>query len=226
MRFFCIITSILMVVSAMAAQENNDLCPTIEVIEPARVTNPGDKMTFVAKLSRADSAFRFEWSVSPAGRLVEGQGTPAITVLATEPNANVISTVSVFGLPAGCDNVAKGVGRVAPIPELESLFEWENISRNEERVRLDIFFADVSDNPGFKGVLVFTGVPANKRNAKNSRLKFFIEYARFRKFDPALLHFVFLNEMPDFQRVTVYRMRNPANYPCSDCIRVEGKDVK
>ncbi len=149
MRFFCIFILILIVVSAIAAQEN-DLCPKIEVIEPARVTNPGDNMTFVAKLSRADSAFRFEWNVLPAGKLVEGQGTPAITVLATEPNANVIATVSVSGLAAGCDNVAKGIGSVAQILTLESLYEWEKMSRNEERGRLDYLFAQTVGQSRFQ----------------------------------------------------------------------------
>lgn len=118
MRFLSIAVLTITTALVVAGQENNDLCPKIEIIGPAWVTDLGNKMTFVARLSRTDSAFRFDWRVSPAGRLAEGQGTEAATVIAIEPNANVIATLTVGGLPDGCDSVAKEVASIAQIPPI------------------------------------------------------------------------------------------------------------
>lgn len=51
-------------------------CPSITVIGPMGITNPGDKIIFRVDGGAVDLTYL--WSVS-AGTIVEGQGTPVIT---------------------------------------------------------------------------------------------------------------------------------------------------
>jgi hypothetical protein len=55
-------------------------CPTLSVVGPPGVTNPGDKMTFRVDGGAVD--LKYSWTVS-AGTIVGGQATPAIFVATT-----------------------------------------------------------------------------------------------------------------------------------------------
>src|SRR5688500_10964592 len=80
-------------------------CPSIAVIGPTGLTNPGEEIEFRAALVGDRSGLRFAWSVN-RGTIIRGSGTPQITV-ATEGSPEVYhieATVTVEGFPEGCKN--------------------------------------------------------------------------------------------------------------------------
>jgi hypothetical protein len=88
-------------------------CPTITILGPAGITNPGDVMTFSASISgHGLSGFVPVWT-AVGGKIVKGQGTLEVDVRppSTVP-FSVTATVRILGLPAGCTSVATETGGV------------------------------------------------------------------------------------------------------------------
>src|SRR5688572_6490658 len=131
-RLLNLIAILFATVLAVAAQESKSGCPKIEVIEPARVTNPGDEMDFASLATGVGLDVKYEWTVTN-GKIIKGQGTLAIRVAELQPNSVVTATLRVIGVPVGCPDSAAGRGGVAPELELESWDEWREMSRNDER---------------------------------------------------------------------------------------------
>ena len=78
-------------------------CPAISVTGPSSVVQPGETMTFTANVSGGSQTdVTYDWSVDK-GTIIEGQGTPVITV-STEglSDTTVTATVLVGGLCEKC----------------------------------------------------------------------------------------------------------------------------
>lgn len=160
---------LLAALSAMA-QETKPECPKIEVTGPAGVVWRGEEMTFTANVVGAGADIRYDWTVS-IGRVVKGEGTASIVVVVDESNTTVKATVEVSGLPEGCEAKASESGGVAPTPGCNApLDEWgPSLRPNDVRSRLDVFFAELSNNPKSKGIIIFSGVPS--RNVRSIILR-------------------------------------------------------
>jgi hypothetical protein len=200
-------------------------CPSITVIGPMGVTNPGDKMTFTATISRTNSRLEYSWDVS-AGTIVDGQGTLAI-VVATDTamaGANVTATVDIQGLRPDCASRASESAPVAPLSEDPILDEWEGLKPNDERARLDSFFADLENNPLNTGIIVLHVNEKERFDSGNRRLKIVVKHARFREFDMNRIWFV-LDRTGD-RRTKLYRVPLGGDLmPCdATCLTIKGGD--
>ena len=97
--------NVLMMLAAMVAQAEVETetvkCPVITVV--ATGDEPGKKHFFVSA-DAAPETVTFRWSIS-SGSIIEGYGTPAITVEDSAGN-NVTATVELGGLPNTCSRTA------------------------------------------------------------------------------------------------------------------------
>lgn len=82
-------------------QETTKSCPTIELTGPPGIVLPGQTAVYTVAVRGVEKtdALEFNWTVS-AGQIKEGQGTTSIKVL--QPDACLVVTVEVKGLPASC----------------------------------------------------------------------------------------------------------------------------
>lgn len=218
--------SLLLILAAAVltyGQATTSNCPKIEVIGPAGVTNPGNEVIFVARASVYEPTLTYTWFVSE-GTIIDGQGTDVIRVKSSRGGVNVLAEVTVRGLPDGCKNTAS---EYAPIDEELphcSLDEWGDLDPNEVRAKMDVFFADLSNNPDDLGLIILYVTDKESFYVANERLQLIVKHAKFRKFD--LARIVFKMEHSELLQTTLYRVPPKAEMPCSECVEIRGRDLK
>ena len=199
-------------------------CPTITVIGPPGVTQPGEKMIFRVESAIVEPKVEYRWTVSD-GTIIEGQGTPAITV-ATDRSmagANVTAAVDVDGLASGCKKSASGLAPVMHFIEGQPVDQYGTLKANDERTRLDTFFIELANNPTSIGLIVLTGVN-QRHDSRNPRIRLIVKHIRFREFDLERIWFAF--EESGVRRTVLWRVPPGADLPCDECPVVKGGDLK
>lgn len=160
------------------AQEQNTAppCPKIEFVGPAELVRPGDRIVFMLKIDRPDrEKLSYKWYTS-YGTIVDGQGTPSITVKTNplDDGFNATATVEIEGLPAGCPATASetvGVSDgIAGHPFLVD--EYEGLSFREEKSPLENAVLTLKREPDQKLLFVLyrkkgASVAAAKKHAVN-----------------------------------------------------------
>ncbi len=135
-------------------------CPdSITVSEPAVAVSEGDNLTFTANVNGGDQDnVTYNWSVD-RGTILEGQGTPTITVGTEGLGATTVTaTVNVGGLCDACtDNSAEGSGIVSGTPDPILKDEFGNLANDDVKARLDPFASDLQANPNATGYVVNYG---------------------------------------------------------------------
>ncbi|MEQ1761894.1 MAG: hypothetical protein ABL984_01980 [Pyrinomonadaceae bacterium] len=207
----------------ISAAEASAQCPTLEVIGPKRIVDPGENVRFELALSGGVSLSKIAWSVDK-GTIDDGQGTRAITVLADRSNtvATLVVTVTVTGLPVGCANSFTMVSAIASRSHSYPIDEFVAISKNDQRGRLDLFFAELLENPSNTG---FVTVYRRNQKEADSALRLYLSHARFRKFDVSRLTFGVAIE-PETKTVLWRLSEGYSPWGCEKCKFVHGKDLK
>lgn len=156
-------------------------CPTVSVTGPSSVVQSGETMTFTANVSGgSQDTPTYSWTVDK-GTIVEGQGTPSITV-STEGlvDTTVTATVEIGGLCATCPVTSDSeTGVVAPgIPPIVPFDEFGPLANDDVRLRLDNFFVDLQNNPNDQGYIINYG-PARQVAARERLIRNHINLRRF-----------------------------------------------
>lgn len=186
-------------------------CPSLTVSGPSGITNPGDAMTFTANVSGGtQQSVTYNWTVS-AGTITSGQGTPSISVDTTGlAGQSVTATVNIGGTDAscGCRTDASETGGVAPNPDSVLVDEFGAMPNDDIRGRLDLFFAELSNNPNNQGYIINYGTPAQIA----TREKLIRNHIAFRKFDASRITLVNGGEGTGVS-TKLYRVPPGANNP-------------
>ena len=200
-------------------------CPTVSVTGPAAITQPGDSMVFRAVVNGGEAKKIYAWSVDK-GTIIEGQGTPVIVVATDNSVAgdNLTATVEIVDSKGECRSRASALGPVANRLEWGSIDEWDTSSTdNEQRARLDAFFAELANNPDQIGLVVIRRGKGDRSGLKNRSLKLVVNHATFRKFDLARIWFCM---SPDTSRVRIYRFRPELHDELPvECKVIKGADI-
>jgi len=200
-------------------------CPTLTVVGPAGITTPGDDVTFRAELNGVVPKVTYSWSVDK-GAIIKGQGTQEITVATTRELAGsaIKATVEVGGLPADCESLfaeSAGIESILPVCNFD---EWSEMKPNDERGRLDLMFAELSNNPGNIGMLILRVKRGERLDATNSRVQFVLKHVKFRKFDKSRIWFAL--EVADERSTKLYRIPPGADPPkCDGCLIFRGESL-
>jgi hypothetical protein len=156
-------------------------CPTVSVTGPSAVVQPGETMTFTANLNGgSQDAPTYNWTVS-TGTIVEGQGTPTITV-STEGlrDVTITATVDIGGLCTTCGQLSGSeTGVVAGIVEPQLTDEFGPLANDDVRQRIDNFFVALQNDPSAQGYIINYG-PARQVTARERLIR---NHIAFRKFD-------------------------------------------
>jgi hypothetical protein len=134
------------------------VCPAVEISCPTAVAI--DKpLTFTSRASGGTPGMTpaYNWTVS-AGTIIEGQGTDTIKVDTTGLAGETIrASLSLGGYNLEC---AADCAVSIPVPKLTSrrFDEFPDISRNDEKARLDNFGIELQNDPTSTGyVIVYPG---------------------------------------------------------------------
>lgn len=186
-------------------------CPTVSVTGPSGTVEPGQTMTFTANLSGGNQdAPTYNWTVS-SGTIVEGQGTPTITV-STEGllDTTVTATVDIGGLCATCPPVSDSeTGVVAGRPVSELVDEFGPLANDDVKARLDAFAQNLQSNPDSQGYIINYG-PARQVTRRERLIRDYLVTTR--GIDASRLVFVQGGDEPEI-RTRLYRVPQGATPP-------------
>jgi hypothetical protein len=123
-------------------------CPNVEIICPTNIAID-QPLTFSSNVSSVNPtglAPIYNWSVS-AGTIIEGQGTPTIKVDTTGlAGQTVKATLSMGGYKLDC-SASCAVSIPVPEAKCRKFDEFPDISRNDEKARLDNYGVEVQNDP-------------------------------------------------------------------------------
>ena len=213
-------------VAAVFAVQAAAQCPTITVKGPAGIANPGDNVVFEAEINVVGPKLSYSWSADK-GTIIEGQGTTKIIVFADPRFAGgaLTATVTIDGLPETCQRTASECAGIAELIPCGLPEEWgDRMKPNDERGRLDMFFAELTNNPTHVGIILFRVGPNEKLDLRNSRIRFVLKHAKFRGFDKSRLSF--LLERSDEKLTRLYRLLPGTETPrCEGCLIFKGEHL-
>lgn len=138
-------------------------CPyPVNVSAPATV-NDGDIITFTADVDyEGPSALNYTWTVSPpAARIINGAGTPTITVDSTGLGRRRITAILVVDDGSGdrnCRQTSQSstsiLAPAAPPVQRLRFDEFPSIAFDDDKARLDNFAIELQNNPGSRGYVI------------------------------------------------------------------------
>jgi len=138
--------------------EVRPVCPAIEIVCPTDGAY-GQPLTFSSRMTGgvpANTTAVYNWTVS-AGTIISGQGTDSIRVDPKGVSDAITATLSVGGYNLECAascSVLPGM----PIPSSRKFDDFPDISRNDEKARLDNFTIELQNDPSATGyVIVYPG---------------------------------------------------------------------
>lgn len=137
-------------------------CPTISVDCPTGVTQQGTPVTFTANVAGGTGTPTFNWTVS-SGTITSGQGTTSITVDTAGVEGTVTATVNVGGLDASCTSSASCSASIGKPTGPEKLDQFDFISFDDAKARLDNFAIQLQNNPGSSGTIIVYAGPRDRR---------------------------------------------------------------
>jgi hypothetical protein len=153
------------------------VCPAIEIVCPSGV-EIGQPITFSSRLTGgvpANTNAVYNWTVS-AGTIIQGQGTDTIKVdTAGVGGQTVRASLSVGGYNLEC---AADCGVAVPLPKLVStrFDEFPDISRNDEKARLDNYGIALQNDPTSTAYVVVYPGRSGKRGEVQHHANRIVEY--------------------------------------------------
>ena len=158
------------------------VCPNVYITCPDRV-EPDQPLTFTSSLTGGSGNVtpNFNWTVS-GGRIIEGQGTDTIKVDTTGLAGQTLrATLSMGGYPLDC---SASCSISIPVPLKGRKFdEFGELSRNDEKARLDNFAIDLQNDPTSTAYVIIyparTGRPSQVQTQKNRIIDYLVNSRGF-----------------------------------------------
>lgn len=153
------------------------VCPAIEIVCPTNIA-VDQPLTFSSRYSGgvpANVTPAYNWTVS-AGTIISGQGTDTIKVDTTGlAGQTVRASLSMGGYNLEC---SADCGVSIPLPKLFSrrFDEFPDISRNDEKARLDNFGIELQQDPTATGYVVVYPGRTGKRGEVQHHAGRIVEY--------------------------------------------------
>ena len=153
------------------------VCPAVEISCPTAVA-VDQPLTFTSRLAGGTPGINpvYNWTVS-AGTITEGQGTDTIKVDTTGlAGQTVRASLSIGGFNLEC---AADCAVTIPVPKLVSrrFDEFPDISRNDEKARLDNFGIELQNDPTATGyVIVYPSKSGGKRGEVQQHAARVVDY--------------------------------------------------
>jgi len=140
--------------------ESPCVCPTLDVVGPSGVVQPGEAMNFTANVSGGTATdITYNWTVS-AGSITSGQGTPSITVDTTGLDGqNITATVDIGGT-GFCENCPRNdseTGSVDRKPQPRLFDEFGKLPDDEVKARIQNLYVELGNNPNSQGYIINYG---------------------------------------------------------------------
>jgi len=151
------------------------VCPNVTVSCPDAATENATT-TFTSTLSGGSPGITpsYHWTVS-AGRIISGQGTPSITVDTTGlAGQTVRANLDVGGFGTPCP--ASCATSIPIMNKPRKFDEYYDISRNDEKARLDNYAIQLQSEPGSQAYIIVYPSRRARPNDAQARAQRIIDY--------------------------------------------------
>jgi hypothetical protein len=160
MLFVAVLLPVLPAAAQTATGPGNQACPSITVSCPSDFRN-GDTIVFQAHVEGGDPNAKpeYHWEVS-AGTIIQGQGSPSITVDTTGIGGQTpTGTITITGFSSSCASTASCTLAICEgIPWPTKLNSYGTLPKREVLRRLSAFATHLEQQPGAQGyILVYNG---------------------------------------------------------------------
>jgi hypothetical protein len=149
-----VLVLVLLAFSALASaqEEKTAHCPTIVVVGPSGLSNPGDAVRFDSNISFTGKPAKLEylWRAKSGKQeiaIVDGQGTPSITINWPKDPETITAEVEVRGLPEGCPNSAWTTTIHEWGPIADKLYQFDPQKSMFDRAALKIVAQEFINSP-------------------------------------------------------------------------------
>jgi len=167
-------SSVTVLVNACA--EVRPVCPAVEVVCPTS-SSYGQPLTFSSRLTGgvpANTSTVYNWTIS-SGTIISGQGTDTIKVNPAGGTDPITATLSVGGYNLDCTASCSIVPGL-PKPAGRKFDEFPDISRNDEKARLDNFGIELQNDPKATGYVIVYPGRASKRSEVQDHFGRVVDY--------------------------------------------------
>ncbi len=174
-RVLYILAFILLAHMSLSAQDSapasSATCPTVMVDCPTDIVPLDQPMTFQATIRGGDTSVKptFTWSTSGC-KIIDGQGTPTITVGDFQPGAAYTATVHVGGFSEECRTDASCTAAIDHILRSRMFDVYSSLAFRAEKARLSAFAIELDNNPGAQGYII-AYASRHRRNSTARSLK-------------------------------------------------------
>jgi hypothetical protein len=172
-------------------------CPYDVTVSAPDEVNDGDLVTFAAIPNyNGAGTLTYLWTVTPdTARITSGQGTPSITIDTTGLGDQIITAkldVNDGSTDPNCqqDTMARTRVRkiIIPNPEPRKFDEFNSVSFDDDKARLDNFALELQQNPDAQGyIIVYGGIAKRSIAAERLGTRTMDYLTKTRKVDPRRL---------------------------------------
>jgi hypothetical protein len=178
MRSAVLIIGLVLVATLEALGQPDIVCPTVQVTGPAGIPRPGEPVKFTVEVKGAGpGAIEYKWAVSK-GKIVDGQGTPTISVDYELNGSSLTATAEVLGLPETCaSTVSETISYcILPVPTLVA--EGSVPINAIDKARLDKLAAELADKPDSQGYLIEYFPPKTTQRAVDAKIQMVLRHLK------------------------------------------------
>lgn len=151
-------------------------CPNVAIICPDRLS-AGQPLTFRSTTTGGSPNVTpvYNWTVS-AGKIIEGQGTNSITVETSGlAGQTITATLSMGGYNLDCSATC-AVGIPIPLTPARRFDEFPEISRNDEKARLDNYAIELQNDPTSTAYVIVYGGQRTRSGDVRKHLAQIVDY--------------------------------------------------
>jgi hypothetical protein len=175
MRHAILLMLICSVMHAISAAQSvpEMACPSIDVIVPAGIVEPGRLETYTAAVSGANQDLKYFWKVN-AGEVKSGQGTRTIEVQRADSRLTV--TVDIEGLPGGCPSSASDSSVLEYAPQPAKVGTLYSLEKGNSKKKLQEFADEIAKYPDNQAYIIFGSGANTSSSDVESRERKLLEY--------------------------------------------------
>ncbi|HQU83914.1 MAG TPA: hypothetical protein PKY59_12340 [Pyrinomonadaceae bacterium] len=209
-------------------------CPEFELILPAGLVAFGSPVNLSVKSNQniENLKLNYEWTISN-GKILKGQGTSEIVYLNEEYKSDmeiIQVSVKIVEMPNYCTktNFSDTFNVVLTnYDRVDTVDSFGKLKFDELQARIDNFFIEINNNPGFEGLINIKFNKKDDRKEKTTLLKNIEKCIKYRKYDISRISLA-ISEKED-EQLTIFTIIPPEDVPKfadKNAVIIKGEDLK
>ncbi|HQU81870.1 MAG TPA: hypothetical protein PKY59_02020 [Pyrinomonadaceae bacterium] len=177
--------------SAFSQTNGTAKCPDMQIYGPPGLPNENQEVNFTLSVKNVEeNSLQYKWT-SSAGDIIQGQGTPKITVRQLPKLGSITAVVEITGLPEGCPNTFSENLIADPLPKSNLIDEFSIVPHRIDKSKIDYLISRMQAEPYAQVFIIENFAPKTTKAAIKRKFKLISDYiSKIRKQDISRFTFV------------------------------------